>query len=87
MKKYNFDHPEALDFQLIEKCLKSLIKGESIPVPLYDFKTNARCGETLMLPRSVILFEGILAFYQEVQIFLMIASTKINGPKNFCQYR
>jgi len=65
LKDYNFDHPNALDFELVEECLEKLIKGTNTEVPLYDFKTNDRCGEKVLESASVILFEGILVFYQE----------------------
>ena len=42
----NFDHPESLDFDLLEKHLKALRSGDSIEVPHYDFTTHSRTEET-----------------------------------------
>ncbi len=39
---YDFDRPEALDFQQIEECMRSLSEGKDTNIPLYDFKTNGR---------------------------------------------
>ena len=39
-KKFNFDHPSAIDIKLFENDLNSLLKGNTINVPLYDYKTH-----------------------------------------------
>ena len=40
--KYNFDHPNAFDYPLMEKILTDLQKGRSVEIPTYDFKTHRR---------------------------------------------
>eukprot|EP00826_Nyctotherus_ovalis_P029507 TRINITY_DN2332_c0_g1_i10.p1 TRINITY_DN2332_c0_g1~~TRINITY_DN2332_c0_g1_i10.p1 ORF type:complete len:402 (+),score=116.74 TRINITY_DN2332_c0_g1_i10:162-1367(+) len=65
LQSYNFDHPNALDFDLVDKCLQRLVESKGTKVPLYDFKTNDRYGEKTVESASVVLFEGILTFYQE----------------------
>ena len=42
IKNYNFDHPAALDFDLLRISLKKLINGEDVEVPHYDFGTHMR---------------------------------------------
>jgi uridine kinase len=63
--KFNFDHPDAFDNDLMEQCLKDIIQGRPTKVPVYDFKTNSRVpGEfTTIYPSDVVLVEGILIFY------------------------
>ena len=34
---YNFDHPEALDFDLAYEKLNELIAGHDVEIPTYDF--------------------------------------------------
>ena len=63
-KKFNFDHPSAIDLTLFEKDLKSLLQGKTINVPLYDFKTHSRLKEYRELkPHEIIVVEGILVLH------------------------
>lgn len=58
---YNFDHPDALDHDLLVEHLRLLKSGQDVEVPIYDFVTHSRTEETLTMPaRPVILLEGIL---------------------------
>ena len=59
--KINFDHPQSIDFELLESHLKSLKKGDNINQPVYSFKTHNRTGETTITkPKKVVIVEGIL---------------------------
>lgn len=61
--KINFDHPKAIDFELLNKHLKMLKEGETIEQPVYSFVSHNRTGDTLKtLPRKVVIVEGILIF-------------------------
>ncbi|XP_042318368.1 uridine-cytidine kinase-like 1 [Sceloporus undulatus] len=60
---YNFDHPDAFDFDLIISTLKKLKQGKSVKIPIYDFTTHSRKKEWKTLyGANVIIFEGIMAF-------------------------
>lgn len=43
--EYNFDHPDAFDFELLISVLRKLKKGKSIKVPVYDFTSHCRRKE------------------------------------------
>lgn len=59
--KINFDHPKAIDFELLAEHLQQLRNGESIEQPIYSFTDHNRTGETLTtLPKKVVIVEGIL---------------------------
>lgn len=59
--KINFDHPKAIDFELLAEHLKQLRAGQSIEQPIYSFTDHNRTGETLTtLPKKVVIVEGIL---------------------------
>jgi len=59
----NFDHPSAIEFDLLFKHLQALKRGEDIQVPYYDFATHKRSiGKDAFCPRKVILVDGILIF-------------------------
>jgi len=39
---YDFDHPDALDNELMVQCLMDVLHGKEVSLPVYDFKTHAR---------------------------------------------
>ena len=62
----NFDHPDALDNELLIAHLKELKAGRAIEMPVYDFTTHTRTGQTRRVePHRIILLEGILIFADE----------------------
>ncbi len=63
-RKQNFDHPDAIDFDLLTVQLKQLKAGEAIEQPVYSYITCSRSKtETVHVePADVIIVEGILAF-------------------------
>jgi uridine kinase len=59
----NFDHPDALDTDLMVEHLEALAAGQAIDKPTYDFSRHTRAAATVRLePRDVILVDGILIF-------------------------
>lgn len=48
--EYNFDHPDAFDFELLISILRKLKKGKSIKVPVYDFTSHCRRKEWVSPP-------------------------------------
>ncbi|XP_004083408.1 uridine-cytidine kinase-like 1 isoform X2 [Oryzias latipes] len=61
--EYNFDHPDAFDFELLISVLRKLKKGKSVKVPVYDFTSHCRRKEwKTVYGANVVIFEGILAF-------------------------
>jgi len=60
---HNFDHPDALESELLAEHLRELKAGRPIAVPVYDFTRHVRTGETRTVEsRGVVLVEGILIF-------------------------
>ena len=57
----NFDHPEAIDFELLYQHVFALKNGETIKQPIYSFETHNRTGETISIsPKNILIVEGIL---------------------------
>ena len=57
----NFDHPNAIDFDLLIDHVKELRKGNVIEQPIYSFVTHNRVQDTLIThPKKVVIIEGIL---------------------------
>jgi uridine kinase len=77
----NFDHPDAIDNDLLVKHLRALKAGEAVELPLYDFKTHSRRAETLhMEPRPIIIIEGILIFAEQRLLDEMDIKVYVDTP-------
>lgn len=64
--KVNYDHPDSLETDLLIAHIKALKAGKSVQMPVYDFTIHSRIPDTrLVEPRSIILVEGILIFYEK----------------------
>jgi uridine kinase len=78
----NFDHPDSIDWELFYSHLDALMRGETIHQPEYDFNTHRRTTNTTpVLPKKIIILEGILVLQQErlrnmyhLQIFIDAAA-------------
>lgn len=63
---YNFDHPDAFDYDVFTQCLSELVEGRSCNIPVYSFEKHSRLDETeKILPTPVVIVEGILIFHDE----------------------
>jgi len=61
--KINFDHPNAIDFELLIQHLSQLRNNEIVTQPVYSFVTHNRVKDThITHPKKVIIVEGILIF-------------------------
>jgi uridine kinase len=59
----NFDHPNAVEFELLVKHIRQLKEGKSIQMPIYSYLTCTRSQETIpVFSKKVIIVEGILIF-------------------------
>ena len=59
----NYDHPAALDLNMLCDLIGQLKAGKTVEAPQYDFVTHARQTNTVTVhPRPVILIDGILLF-------------------------
>ena len=57
----NWDHPNALEDELLAAHVAALRAGHAVAVPRYDFRTFRRLPATTpVAPRPVIIVEGIL---------------------------
>ena len=65
-KQINFDHPDAIEWDLLIDHLDRLKRGETIPMPIYTYVTCARSQEVIYVhPTEVIIVEGIMVLTQE----------------------
>ena len=60
-ERINYDHPNAIDFELLNQHISKLKKGIKINKPIYDFASHNRTAETEVInPKKVLILEGIL---------------------------
>ena len=66
LSEYNFDHPNAFDFDLILEQLNDLLCGKDVEMPIYNFTVSRREKFTnLAKSCNLIIFEGILGLYHK----------------------
>ena len=77
----NFDHPDALDVQLLAQQMCQLKYGKAVEVPCYDFTTHTRRPETRTLqPKAVVLVEGILMLALDPLLSLLDLKIFVDAP-------
>ncbi|XP_058752099.1 uridine/cytidine kinase UKL1, chloroplastic-like isoform X1 [Vicia villosa] len=65
--EYNFDHPDAFDTEQLVETLIKLKSGQSVQVPVYDFKLHQRASDRYQQVNAseVVILEGILVFHEQ----------------------
>ncbi|HJZ85533.1 MAG TPA: uridine kinase [Polyangia bacterium] len=59
--RINYDHPDALESELLVEHLRALRAGQAVAVPAYDFRAHVRERATRRLePAPIVIVEGIL---------------------------
>ena len=84
---YNYDHPDAFDWNAIINILERIKRKEWIKIPIYDYKNSRQSGEfTLYENYDIVIFEGILALasnichHFDVRIY-------VNADSDICLWR
>ncbi len=64
--RINYDHPNALDHELLYQHLLELRKGNPVEVPIYNHSKHLREKETRTIGQhTIIVLEGILLFVEK----------------------
>ncbi|KAK7222019.1 hypothetical protein V2G26_010022 [Clonostachys chloroleuca] len=62
--EYDFDSPEAIDFDILVERLRDLKAGKRAEIPVYSFSKHQRLEETTSIySPHVLILEGIFALY------------------------
>lgn len=86
--QWNFDSPEAFDKGLLVAHLRALAGSGSINRPMYDFSTHTRLPKTqTVVPRRVMIVEGLLALYWEDVRALLDLSVFVDAADSVCYAR
>ena len=79
----NFDHPDAIDFNEMYENLQSLIDGQTVQIPMYNFNTHTRTDDTLTIENHhIIVLEGILALFDEKIRNMMDIKLYVDTPND-----
>ncbi|MCA1817457.1 MAG: uridine kinase [Acidobacteria bacterium] len=79
--KVNFDHPDAIDNDLLVAHVRALKSGRTVELPVYDFKNHVRRKETLRLePKLITILEGILIFAEPRLLEAMDVKVFVDTP-------
>jgi len=57
--RYNFDHPDAIDQDMLVEHLWMLKQQQAIEIPVYDFSTHSRVGTQSLAPADIVILDGI----------------------------
>ena len=64
-RAFNYDHPDAFDWPLLNDHLATLASGAPIPVPVYDYVDFNRTSEVRIVhPAQIVVVEGILVLWE-----------------------
>ena len=70
--KINFDHPDALETDLLLEHLKLLLSGQPVEIPTYDYNLHKRLPQTRRAEaRPIIILDGILVLAEPALAALM----------------
>ena len=77
----NFDHPDSIDSEMLMNHIKRLKNGQSIEMPVYDFKSHTRSDKTEHIePKNVVIVEGILIFSEARVLSLLDVRVFVDTP-------
>lgn len=80
-REFNFDHPDALENELLIAHLHTLLQGQPVQIPVYDFARYVRTDQLRPVePKPVILVEGILIFADKNLRQMMDIKIYVDAP-------
>lgn len=87
-EKINYDHPEALEHDLLIDHLQRLKEGRQVQVPQYDYSQHNRKVETTPVePSTVLILEGILILHLAELRNLLDLKIYVDVPLDICLSR
>jgi uridine kinase len=80
-KAFNFDHPDSLENELMITHLETLLQGQAVDIPVYDFAQYVRTDRLKRVEsRRVIMVEGILIFVDPKLREMMDIKIYVDAP-------
>jgi len=80
-KKFNFDHPDSIDWNLVYQNLYNLFKLKEAYKPVYSFSLYNRTQDFEVLePAKIVILEGLFALYKKELRSLMDLKIFVSAP-------
>jgi len=77
----NFDHPDAIDSDMLVNHILRLKQGLSIEMPVYDMVTHTRSDQIEIIePKPIVVVEGILIFAESRVLDLIDTRIFVDTP-------
>lgn len=84
----NYDHPDALEHDLLAKHLQQLKQGQAVEIPQYNYSLHTRKSETIpQEPGRVLIVEGILVLHDPNLRDLFDLKIFVDVPLDICLIR
>lgn len=84
----NYDHPNAMEHELLAQHLRALQQGEAVELPNYSYSEHTRVAETTeFMPKKVIILEGILLLNNPEVREIMHTGVYMDTPLDVCLLR
>jgi uridine kinase len=84
-ERVNFDHPDALDWELFLSHLHALARGEPVDEPVYRFDQHTRAPYSRRIePAPFVIIEGILALHHPSVRARMNLLVYVDTPDEIC---
>ena len=87
--KLNYDEPDIFDHDLLLEDIQQLIRGGGITRKAYDYTLHRRADvpEAIILPRDVLILEGIHCFHDKRLTNLMFLKLYMKVEPDICLLR
>lgn len=86
--EYDFDSPDAIDFDVLVQCLQDLKAGKRAEIPIYSFEKHARTEKTTSIySPHVLIVEGIFALYDPRVLALLDMKIFCEADADVCLSR
>jgi uridine kinase len=87
--KQNYDAPNAIDVQLLERHIRDYADGKAIEAPIYDFAEHLRVSDRRehIPAKSLLIVEGILALHFAQLRPHFNLSIYLEAPDEICFHR
>jgi uridine kinase len=77
----NFDHPSAIENELLLEHLDTLREGQPVRTPRYQFSTHSRVAETVTVePARVVILEGLFVLHEQAILDRLMESVFVEVP-------
>jgi uridine kinase len=84
----NFDHPDAVDRDLLLRQVAALAAGEPIEMPVYRFASHTRAPHGIpTAPPRLLIVEGLFALYWDELLDLLHARVYVDCDESTCLAR